>query len=177
MRKTSHIVVLAAFALATPASAHAQDKQAETPVAEPEVSSRYELRKSDEGYLRLDRQTGAVSLCKVENAGLVCRLGAREREAYVEALDTMQQQLDDLRDRVDILETHLALSEDSGEPQADAETSQEEDGSAGDEIVPGSELAEREIDRAIEFTQRAMRRLFEAVQDMKRDMEKEEPAQ
>jgi hypothetical protein len=176
MKKSLPVVAALAFALTTGTGARAQNQDAEQ--ANPETASRYQLRKHEEGYLRIDTQTGAMSLCKVEDVGLVCRLGAREREAYETALDTMQQQLDDLRDRVDILETHAALvdrSEDQPEPDAEVGTSEED--SEDEEIIPGSELTKREIDRAIELTRKMMRPLFDAVQDLRKELEKEEPAQ
>lgn len=178
MMKLQIAVAFMAAVLVGSSDAYAQNTERNEVPEAAGSSSRYELRRHEDGYLRLDRQTGAVSLCRIEDVGLVCRLGAREREAYVEALDSMQQQLDELRDRVEILETHAALAEDGrDEPQAEAETGKPDEETADDEIIPGSELTKREIDRAVELTRRMMRPLFDAVQDLKRELENEQQDQ
>lgn len=47
------------------------------------VEERFILERQGDAFVRLDRTSGAMSLCTVEPvAGLVCRLGADERAAY-----------------------------------------------------------------------------------------------
>lgn len=47
-----------------------------------EAGDRYMMTPADGGFLRLDKETGAVAFCTVENKLAACRLGADERAAF-----------------------------------------------------------------------------------------------
>ena len=64
--------------------------------AEPDAA-RFQLERSGDHFVRLDRQTGAMSLCEEKDGSLVCRMAADERAAY-------EDELDRLSDRVGALE-------------------------------------------------------------------------
>jgi hypothetical protein len=64
--------------------------------AEPDAS-RFQLERGGDHFVRLDRQTGAMSLCEEKDGALVCRMAADERAAY-------ESELDRLSDRVTALE-------------------------------------------------------------------------
>jgi hypothetical protein len=64
--------------------------------AEPDAT-RFQLERSGDHFVRLDRQTGAMSLCSEKDGALVCRMAADERAAY-------EDELDRLSDRVSALE-------------------------------------------------------------------------
>ncbi len=64
--------------------------------AEPDAT-RFQLERSGDHFVRLDRQTGAMSLCVEKDGTLVCRMAADERAAY-------EDELDRLSDRVGALE-------------------------------------------------------------------------
>ena len=64
--------------------------------AEPDTA-RFQLERSGDHFVRLDKQTGAMSLCEEKDGSLVCRMAADERAAY-------EDELDRLSDRVGALE-------------------------------------------------------------------------
>jgi hypothetical protein len=64
--------------------------------AEPDAA-RFQLERNGDHFVRLDRQTGAMSLCQEKDGALVCRMAADERAAY-------EDELDRLSDRVAALE-------------------------------------------------------------------------
>lgn len=64
--------------------------------AEPDTA-RFQLERSGDHFVRLDKQTGAMSLCEEKDGSLVCRMAADERAAY-------EDELDRLADRVSALE-------------------------------------------------------------------------
>ena len=70
--------------------------------------ARFQLERTEKGFIRLDKQTGDVSFCREEASGLTCRLAADERKAF-------EQELDALDKRVTQLETKSA-SRTSGLP-------------------------------------------------------------
>lgn len=60
-------------------------------------SARFQLERTSNGFIRLDKQTGDVSFCREEPTGLTCRLAADERKAFeqeLDALDTRVTQLE-----------------------------------------------------------------------------------
>lgn len=120
------VLGLVVLSLATPAAV-AQEANAE----------RYTLEKSDSGFVRLDRQTGAVTLCTEDQGTLTCRMAADERAAYDEDLARLEK-------RVEALERQLA------------------DGTAA---RSGELPSDAEIDRSIGIMERFMRAFFNLVQE------------
>lgn len=95
------LLLPAALLLAAPATA-----------AEPDTA-RFQLERSGDHFIRLDKQTGAMSVCQDQNGNLVCRMAADERSAY-------DDELDRLSDRVSKLEKAVAANSGSSLP-SDAE--------------------------------------------------------
>jgi hypothetical protein len=68
-------------------------------------AERFQLERTDEGYVRMDTRTGAMSLCRERSGQLVCAPAADERTAYEEDIATLQDQLETLEERVEALES------------------------------------------------------------------------
>jgi hypothetical protein len=92
-RKTMKNIAIGLFVILLPIA---------TSAAEPEPS-RFQLERSGDHFVRLDRQTGAMSLCEEKDGSLVCRMAADERAAY-------ESELDRLSDRVTALENKSVVS-------------------------------------------------------------------
>ncbi len=103
MRFKSLVVSAALAALAT-AGAHAQDTE------------RYRLEKTENGFVRMDTQTGAMSTCQDKDGQLVCRMAADERSAFQDEVDRLQDQVKALDDRVAKLENSLSQRLESSLP-------------------------------------------------------------
>ncbi len=80
-------ITIGLFALLLPLGVHAAETDA----------LRFQLESSGDHFVRLDKQTGAMSLCEEKDGALVCRMAADERAAY-------EQELDRLSARVTALE-------------------------------------------------------------------------
>ncbi|MBV2186943.1 MAG: hypothetical protein KUL88_20675 [Rhizobium sp.] len=122
-----------------------------TGVAAPAIAqdadmARFALEKTDGGFVRLDRKTGALTLCQEKDGTLTCRMAADERAAYEEDLGRLEK-------RVEALERSLA----TGRPLAKGEP------------LPSDE----EVERSIGIMERFMRSFFGLVEEFK---EKEEGA-
>ncbi len=87
------LIASLAIAAALPASAAAQD------------TDRYTLERSGDGYVRMDRRTGEMSICSERTGQLVCKLAADERSAFQDEVDRLQERLTGLEKRVAELET------------------------------------------------------------------------
>lgn len=96
MRKLSFALVVAGASVLASA-ALAQDQQ------------RYELRETDDGYVRLDTRTGEMSSCEQRGSQLVCRMAADERLALQDEIDRLNESLKSLEGRVATLEKAPAL--------------------------------------------------------------------
>lgn len=113
-------------------------------VAQETNADRYTLEKSESGFVRLDRQTGAVTLCTETDGALTCRMAADERAAYDEDLARLEK-------RVDALEKQIA------------------DGTAA---KSGDLPSDAEIDRSIGIMERFMRAFFGLVQEFQGEEQK-----
>ncbi len=76
--------------------------------AQAQDAQRYRLEKSEDGYVRMDTQTGAMSLCEEKSGQLVCRMAADERSAFQDEIDRLQGSVRALDQRVSKLENSLA---------------------------------------------------------------------
>jgi hypothetical protein len=92
MRLHPLIVCAAAAAVMAGVPALAQDVE------------RYQLERTQGGYVRLDTATGTMSICKQRGGQLVCELAVEEREAYDRDFDSLQLRVDELESRVSVLE-------------------------------------------------------------------------
>ena len=120
MRNLLGAIAVAAVLLRDPA-ARAQD-----------APDRYAMTPTNGGFLRLDKQTGAVSFCTVEAGASVCRAGADERAA-------LEKEIAELRRE----NAELKASRDSGGRQSGASP------------LP----REEEFERALNFVERFFRRM------------------
>lgn len=103
---------------------------------------RFDMHKDGDRWVRLDRQTGAISVCREERGELVCRMSADDRAAW----DT---EVADLRSRIDRLEARVAQLE--GRPVA-----------PGDDGLPSDE----EFEKTLGFMEKFMRRFMGIVKDL-----------
>ena len=131
MSRSSLFVALSLAIL--PASAGAQENL---------ENGRFALDRVDNGVVRLDTRTGAMSLCQEKDGDLVCRMAADERAAY-------EEQLERLEKRVASLETRMA--------------------SNGPNLTPPREPlpSDAEVDRSIGIMERFMRSFFGLVEEFK----------
>lgn len=105
--------------------------------AQEAATDRFTLEKAESGFVRLDRQTGAVTLCTEAAGTLTCRMAADERAAYDEDLARLEK-------RVEALEKQIV----------------------GSTVARSGELpSDAEIDRSIGIMERFMRAFFGLVQE------------
>ncbi|MFB9950047.1 hypothetical protein ACFFP0_14385 [Rhizobium puerariae] len=119
------VLALLTVALAIPGTALAQ---------QPQQPNRFQLERTEHGIVRLDTQTGAMTLCRDENGTLACRMQPDERAAY-------EQELDRLEKRVTALEERAA----------------------GQTPPPKALPTDEEVDRSLSIMERFMRRFMAIV--------------
>lgn len=107
---------------------------AEPPSLVAAESERFAITPIDGGYLRLDRETGALAYCTVKDGVAACRLAAEERAALEAEIDRLRKENERLKTRAEA-------------PPASP---------PGVRRSPGDE----EFERALTFTERFLRRIM-----------------
>lgn len=74
-----------------------------------EDEGRYRLEKTPEGYVRMDTQTGEMSLCEMRGGQLVCKLAADERSAFQDEIDRLTTRLGGIEERLSKIEENPVL--------------------------------------------------------------------
>lgn len=148
MRTSCAVLLLAALALAG-------DAVAETPE---ESSGRFTMSPVDGGFLRLDKQTGAVSMCAHSGGDWACK---PVEDHAVAAPSNEVARLEDenkaLKDRVKALEESL----ETGKPAPPA-------GAIG-ERPPGGKVdlpTEQEVDQALDYMERVYKKIRDRIKNL-----------
>lgn len=121
-------------------------------------SERFELRRDGDDFIRLDKRSGQMSICRKHSGQLVCRMAADDREA-------IEEEFDSLLDRLDRLEAKLE-EQDDGTRERHSYRWDDED---FDEF-------EKELDDALDFSARFFKRFYGKMKDWRyefRDLYKE----
>jgi cell division protein FtsB len=108
---------------------------------------RFRMQKVDEGFLRLDAQTGQVSLCRSREGGWTCETVADDRAA-------LEAEIKRLNDRVVSLERQV-----------------KEQAPPNQFRVP----SDAELDQMMSFFERVMKRFRGVVENLKKEWEGEQP--
>lgn len=120
-----------------------------TPPSETDRGGRYAMHPVDGGFVRLDTQTGAVSLCTRGTSGFAC-------EAVPDA-SGQQQEIDRLREANRMLEAEVRrLAEEGGgrrEPQPRRRFE-----------LP----SEQDVDKALDYVERMYKRFRDRIRDLDR---------
>jgi hypothetical protein len=141
-------VMIVAFAIGIwPLPALAQSPDAD--------DKRFTLHKVDDGYLRLDGRTGAVSLCTRPDSGWLCRAVPDERSALESEIGRLAAENADLKRT--LLDRGMALP---GLPPRPP----------GDVGVGSAAPTESDIDRVVALAERLWRRSLDAIGNLKRDL-------
>lgn len=142
--KSIRLPLLLALSLAAAAPALAQDG----------LANRFTMQKTENGFVRMDTQTGEMSMCTEANGEIVCKMAADERHAF-------EEQLARLSARVAALEKNAAG-----------------DGLQPSMIAPPESALpdDAEIERTLGVMEKMMRGFFGMVDELRKDFDKDEAA-
>lgn len=108
---------------------------------------RYTLKTIENGFVRLDTKTGAVSTCRKQDGNIICRAAADDRAALQNEIDRLQTANDDLRTKLAKRDEAVAQKK-PAKPKAD---------------LPD----DAELDRIMSFFEKLMERFFKFAQTMR----------
>ena len=134
---------------------------------------RFAVTPIEGGILRVDRQTGAVSRCQETRGIFTCRLVPDDRATLEAEISRLMAENERLRLSAELREGAAPAAPQGETPQAATPEAATPDGEA--------ETAERapvidpeDLDRAMQAAREVMRRFFDMVEDLRRDMERGE---
>lgn len=130
---------------------------------------RYSMTPTDGGFIRLDTETGAVSLCAKKDAGWACELMPDGQTAARKELDALKAENKALKDEIKRMEEVFALGDrkpGDGRPGGDDRPG----GARGKLELP----TEQDVDKAFDYFEKMMKKFRER---MKRIEEGEKPGQ
>lgn len=140
---------LATATLALVASAAALSAADERP-------ARYTMTPTEGGFLKLDTETGAVSLCKKSGDAFTCNLVPDSEQKLAKENEALRADLKRLKDDVKQLEEIAGL----GEPKpGDGPPSEPRPGGQGKLQLP----SEKDVDRAFDYFEAMMKKLKERL--------------
>jgi hypothetical protein len=122
--------------------------------------ARYTFHRADDGYLRLDGQSGQVSVCNRRTSGWQCQLVPDERAALEAEIARLQSDAAALKK--ELLSRNLPLPE----------------GMRPDQPAPKSQgqrpplIDDAEINRVMSAIEKVWRRLVEMITNVQRDIQK-----
>lgn len=123
--------------------------------------NRYSVVVIDGEALRVDRQTGTVSVCNKRNEAWRCSPVPVADDAYI-------AEINDLATQVDVLSARIKELENDAPPSSNSKKSEDKN-----ESEPWLEIGrEEDIDKMLEVTENAMKRFFSMVEGLRDDLEK-----
>jgi hypothetical protein len=122
-------------------------------------SGRYQIAPDEEGFVRLDTRTGAMTHCGKREGAWRCDVLAEERSDLEQRLDALAGKVDALSTEVARLADRLSAveAEPGAAPSPDAQLP----------AAPSPDAREEDFDEALSFAERLMRRFFELVRELK----------
>jgi hypothetical protein len=144
MRAPRAIALLALAPLLAALPANAQESAAQTGAG---GTDRFQLERSGDGFVRLDRQNGEVSYCTGTGADLSCRSSPDERQALQDEIDRLAARVDELEGR------------NTDRPVAEA-------GKEGDRSITLRLPSDEEVNSVFGFVQDAFRRFADFVEGL-----------
>ena len=141
-------VMIIAFAVglwAIPAAAQSPDAD----------DKRFTLHKVDDGYLRLDGRSGAVSLCTRPDSGWVCRAVPDERSALESEIGRLAAENAELKRT--LLDRGMSLPGLPPRPPADVG-------------VGSAAPTDSDVDRVVALAERLWRRTLDVIGNLKHDL-------
>jgi len=147
--KTSCAAVLAVLALAGSAAAET-----------PDVSNgRYTMSPVDGGFLRLDKQTGAVAMCARSSGDWACNpVEDHTAAAPSNELSKLEEENEALKDRIKALEESL----ESGKAAPPPSSGPHEGPPGGKVQLPTDE----EVDQALDYMERIYKKFRDRIKDL-----------
>ena len=118
----------------------------------PPAAGRYQIAPDENGFVRLDTETGAMSHCVKREGAWKCEVLAEDRAASDARIEALSREVEALTKKVEDLTARLATLEKARGAEAPS---------------AGAPPNDPEFERALSFAERLMQRFFDMVRDLK----------
>lgn len=130
-------------------------------------NGRYSLSPTDNGVVRLDTRTGAISTCTNSGNGWACYAMPDERKAMDEEIGRLEAENEKLKSQLASREPAAPRKIDEALPKSDKQAAPKADGERKIEIPLPSD---QDVDRVMSFLERAWQRLIELANRVQKDV-------
>ena len=130
-------------------------------------NGRYSLSPTDNGVIRLDTRTGAVSTCKDSGNGWACYAMPDERKAMDDEIGRLQAENEKLKSELVSREPAGPGKTDEALPKSDKQAAPKTGGEHKIEIPLPSD---QDVDRVMSFLERAWQRLIDLANRVQKDV-------
>ncbi len=173
MRRVALVAVVSGLSLLSGAGFAQEAAPTMPPAPEP---GRYAFERVPDGIMRLDRQTGHVTLCGHGGSGWTCKAVADERAALENEIGRLQSEIGRLQIEIATLRKDLlARSQPPAEPKQEAKP----DSKTADPVPPTANAPETprmptdaDLERVRTFVEGIWRRLVEMMANVQREMQR-----
>jgi hypothetical protein len=141
----------------TPTPPAAQDNPPPPPSGPP---SRYSFQRVEDGFLRLDTQTGQVTLCSAHAVGWACQAVPEDRAALEQEIDRLREQVERLRQEIATLR-----AQPTPPPRPPGDLTPKSDQGGGLKMPTDEDIA-----RARAAVENAWRRLMDMMKNLQEEM-------
>jgi cell division protein FtsB len=128
----------------------------------PAAPGRYTFNRVNDGFLRLDNQSGQVAFCSSHDVGWACQAVPEDRAA-------LEKEIARLQDEVAGLKTEIATLREPPPPRPPAELSKPELAPSADARDDAAKMRE-DLERARAAIENAWRRLVDMIVNFQKDM-------
>jgi hypothetical protein len=139
------------------------------PMPDPE-NGRYALSPVNDGVIRLDTRTGAISTCNNTGTGWACYAAPDERAAFDTEIGRLQGDNEKLRAQLAAREPTVTGKIDEPLPKTDSLKKPEPKTADGERKIEIPLPSDRDMDRVMSFLEQAWRRLVEMANRMQKDV-------
>ncbi len=125
--------------------------------AEEPRTGRYTMHKSDDGFVRLDTQTGVMSLCRRRDQGWSCDAMIGTARPGTGEVARLRRENAELKAEIKRMEEHLGLRGDTTKPTK----------KPSDFKLP----TEKEVDQALDYFERMLKKFQDSLKRLERKSE------
>lgn len=136
------------------------------------VAGRYTMKETEDGFIRLDTQTGAMSLCKKQNDDFACQLIPESQDRIQAKLEDLARENKQLRAEIERLEKHFGIGPDSDTGSAPGQEQNDLAPPAGQGRLQIP--SEKDVDQLFDYVEGMLKKFRERIERLEKHSEGKE---
>lgn len=136
-------------------------------------ANRYTLERVDDNFIRLDKNTGQISICKFSHETLVCRMALDDRNVLENEITILQNRIASLENNSNTAPNKVTPNDGTNIPTPPNNIPKKPK-----ELSPEEKIIEKNLDKnfesALKYSNKIMRRFFDVMKELRLEFEDEE---